>query len=107
VGADLVGWGEACAAVAASCARAGQSGAEAELSQVVAEARTRWPRDTGQSAAQLVVRPTPTGARVVLTGYAPYVRRSGVEREAWLELVADRVDPQRAATRIAEEVGDG
>lgn len=105
--ADLRGWDAAEAALTRHVADAARRGASAELEAVVIAARRDWPRDTGRSAAQLVVVQTSTGGTTRLTGYAPYVRRSGSDREAWRELIADRLDPERAAGRIAAEVSGG
>jgi len=79
---------------------AARQGAAAELAAVVDAARSQWPRDTGASSRQLATQPTDDGAALRLTGYAPYVRRSGSRVEAWRELIADRVSAVRAGRRI-------
>ena len=107
MGADVRGLDEAVASIRRQVAGAARRGSAAELHAVVDEARRDWPRDTGRSAAQLVPRDTATGADLRLTGYAPYVRRAGSSRPAWQELIADRLDAERAGDRIIEEVRRG
>ena len=105
--ADLLGWDAALDRIAMRIGSAAQAGASAELRAVVDAARASWPRDTGRSAAQLVPVSTPTGARLDLSGYAPFVRRAGSSRPAWQELITDRILPARAGDRIAEGVRRG
>lgn len=106
-GASLRGLDEAVGRLRARGTVAARVGCLVELEGVVAAARASWPRDTGASSRQLVVRATDTGGRLDLTGYAVYVRRSGSSRLAVDELVVDRIDPVRAGARIAEEVTRG
>lgn len=100
----VIGFDEALTSIAADAAVASQRGAADELVEVVAAARGSWPRDTGASATQLVVVETEAGGRVDLGGYAPFVHRAGTTRESWRELIADRIEPERAAERIARGV---
>jgi hypothetical protein len=80
-----------------------ERGTAAALAEVVDKARGEWPRDTGASSRQLA----PRGGRLTLTGYAPFVRLRGASREAWRELIADRLTPERAAARVVEEIRRG
>ena len=105
--ATLRGLGDAVAGLRRRVVGATRQGCADELVEVVALARREWPRDTGRSASQLDPRPTAAGAEVRLTGYAPYVRRSGAQAPAWRELILDRIRPARAGERIAVGVRRG
>jgi hypothetical protein len=107
MGATVQGLDEAVARLRERVRAATQRGAEATLRQVVDDARSRWPVDTGRSKAQITVRPSTLGARLVLEGYAIHVRRRGEDRPAHLELIVDRLDPREAVARIAQEVRGG
>lgn len=101
------GLAAACDRLRARGVAAVRAGAAAELEAVVALARREWPRDTGRSATQLDPHDTLVGGALRLTGYAPFVRRAGSSRVAWLELIADRISPSRAGDRVAEEFRRG
>ena len=100
----VIGLDEAVDGIAADAIAASQRGAADELVEVVTAARGAWPRDTGRSAAQLVVVETEAGGRVDLDGYAGFVHRAGTTKESWKELISDRIQPERAAERIARGI---
>ena len=79
---------------------------------VVEAERGRWPRDSGQSAAQLAVERTGDGVRII--GRARYTtaivsrgRRPWYDLVARLDLAVRREIPRAAGTELLRKLGRG
>lgn len=74
------------------------------LEGVVADARSRWPVDTGRSAAGLSATPTQDGARVSDSApYTVFIKSGG--RHPWTDLVVVPVE-RLASGALLDEIGE-